>query len=69
MKQVFNQLSEKLFSLLKPDEYLVASFYGENSQFIRFNAAAIRQTGLVDDGSMILKYMHNGRTCTGDLTM
>tara|TARA_A100001011_G_scaffold298465_1_gene311402 strand:- start:2483 stop:3805 length:1323 start_codon:yes stop_codon:yes gene_type:complete len=69
MKKVFNQLSEKLFSLLKPDEYLVSSFYGENSQFIRFNAATIRQTGLVDDGSMILKYMHNGRTCTGDFTM
>ena len=69
MKKMFNQLSDKLYSLLNHDEYLIASFYGENSQFIRFNAATIRQTGLVDDGSLSLKYMHNGRTCTGDFTL
>ena len=57
MKKMFNQLSDKLYSLLNHDEYLIASFYGENSQFIRFNAATIRQTGLVDDGSLSLKYM------------
>ena len=52
MKKMFNQLSDKLYSLLNHDEYLITSFYGENSQFIRFNAATIRQTGLVDDGSL-----------------
>ena len=69
MKKAFNELSEKLYSMLSPEEHLIASFYGENSQFIRFNAAKIRQTGLVDDGTLSLKYMHNGRTCTGDFTL
>ena len=63
MEHIFNYLSEKLFSHLMKDEHLIISFDGENSQFIRFNAATIRQTGLVDDGSLTLKYMYNGRTC------
>ena len=69
MENVFNNLSEALFSYLKENEYLVISFDGENSQFIRFNNASIRQTGLVDDAAMSLKYISNGRTCHGAFTI
>jgi len=69
MENVFNNLSETLFSYLKENEYLVISFDGENSQFIRFNNASIRQTGLVDDAAMSLKYISNGRTCHGAFTI
>ena len=69
MENVFNNLSETLFSYLKQNEYLVISFDGENSQFIRFNNASIRQTGLVDDAAMSLKYISNGRTCHGAFTI
>ena len=69
MENVFNHLSETLFSYLKENEYLVISFDGENSQFIRFNNASIRQTGLVDDAAMSLKYISNGRTCHGAFTI
>ena len=50
MEKIFNQLSESLFSELNSDENLILSFDGEKSQFIRFNHATVRQTGLVDDG-------------------
>ena len=62
MEDIFNYLSKKLFSYVKKDEHLIISFDGENSQFIRFNNASIRQTGLVDDATMGLKYIANGRT-------
>ena len=69
MEKLFNHLSENLFSYLKENEYLVVSLDGENSQFIRFNNASIRQTGLVDDATMSLKYISNGRTCHGAFTI
>ena len=69
MEDIFNRLSDQLFSYLKKDEHLIISFDGENSQFIRFNNASIRQTGLVDDATMGLKYIANGRTCHGAFTV
>ena len=68
MKKVFNLLNEQLFGVLKGEEYLVISFSGENSQFIRFNNALVRQTGLVDDANVGLKFIANGRTCHGAFT-
>ena len=69
MEDIFNHLSDKLISYLKKDEHLIISFDGENSQFIRFNNASIRQTGLVDDATMGLKFIANGRTCYGAFTV
>ena len=62
MEKVFNLLNEHLFGLLRNEEYLTISFSGEHSQFIRFNNALIRQTGLVDDANIGLKFIGNGRT-------
>jgi len=54
MEQMFRSLCEALFSELNKDELLTLSFGGESSQFIRFNNAGVRQTGLVDDSTIEL---------------
>ena len=69
MEKIFNNLCESLFSKLGPGEDLVLSFDGENSQFVRFNNASVRQTGLVDDADLGLKFISNGRTCNGGFTV
>ena len=69
MEKIFNQLSEFLFNMLQGEEYLILSFSGENSQFIRFNQANVRQTGLVDDADLVLKFISNRRTCRGSFTV
>ena len=69
MENIFNHISTSLFTYLKKNEHLIISFEAENSQFIRFNRASIRQTGLVDDASVGLKYIANGRTCHGAFTI
>ena len=45
------------------------SFSGENSQFIRFNNASVRQTGLVDDAEIELKFIANNRISNGGFTI
>ena len=69
MEPMFTSLCDALFLELEKDELLTLSFGGENSQFIRFNNAAVRQTGLVDDGNIELKFIANERTCTGSFTV
>ena len=69
MEKTFNKLSESLFTYLKNNEHLIITLDAENSQFIRFNKASVRQTGLVDDASIGLKYIANGRTCRGAFTV
>ena len=69
MEKTFNNLCESLFSQLMPGENLVLSLNGENSQFVRFNNASVRQTGMVDDADLGLKFIFNGRTCNGGFTI
>lgn len=69
MEKIFNQLSESLFSELQNGENLILSFSGEQSQFIRFNNATVRQTGLVDDADLGLKFIKNNRTVHGGFTV
>ena len=47
MQDYFQQLSEKLFSILSTDEVLLLNFEGEQSDFVRFNQNKIRQAGNV----------------------
>ena len=69
MEKIFNQLSESLFSELNSGENLILSFDGEKSQFIRFNHAKVRQTGLVDDADLGLKFILNNRSVHGGFTV
>ena len=69
MEKNFNNLSDSLFSQLNDEENLILSFSGENSQYVRFNNGSVRQTGIVDDGDLGLKFISNGRTCRGGFTV
>ena len=57
MEKEFKNISELLFSQLNKEEDLILSLSGENSQFIRFKNASVRQTGLVDDAELELKFI------------
>lgn len=57
----FNLVNEKLYSQLKTDEYLIVQLKAENTHFIRFNHAKVRQTGVVIDGEISLKLIANQR--------
>lgn len=57
----FNIVNEKLYNQLKSDEYLIVQLRAENTHFIRFNNAKVRQTGVVIDGEITLKLIANQR--------
>ncbi|MGI0480669.1 TldD/PmbA family protein [Geminocystis sp. CENA526] len=57
----FNLVNEKLYNHLKNDEYLIVQLKAENTQFVRFNQAKVRQTGVVIDGEISLKLIANQR--------
>jgi len=69
MENVFSPLSDFLFSYIKEEENLILSFTGEESQFIRFNNATVRQTGLVNDSDLSMKFISNNRTCRASFTV
>ena len=66
---LFNQLVEKLLNNLQNGEQLKLSINGENSQFVRFSQSKVRQSGLVDDASLSISLINNGRTCTCSFTL
>ena len=69
MEQLFNQLSEILLNSLGADEHMKVSIDGENSQFVRFSQSKVRQAGLVDDTSLSISLIKDGRTCRGSFTL
>ena len=69
MEQLFNQLSEKLLKSLDADEHMKVSIDGENSQFVRFSQSKVRQAGLVDDASLSISLIKDGKTCSGSFTL
>tara|TARA_B100001250_G_scaffold306673_1_gene268551 strand:+ start:5743 stop:7065 length:1323 start_codon:yes stop_codon:yes gene_type:complete len=69
MEKIFNDLSESLFAGLNNNEEAILSFSGENSQFIRFNNASIRQTGMVDDAEIELKLISGNKISVGGFTV
>ncbi len=69
MEQIFNKISENLYSGLKNDEYLTLSLSGENSQFIRINNAKVRQTGLVNNADLVFDLVQNNRNNKSSITL
>ncbi len=69
MEKLFNSLSEKLIDQLNVDEYLKISINGEHSQFIRFNQSKVRQSGIVEDASLYMNLIKDGKTCSGSFTL
>ena len=68
-KNQFFNISDSLFNGLKNAEELNVSTSGENTQFIRFNNAKIRQTGLVLDGDLSINLIYNNRSCEKSFTL
>tara|TARA_Y100000590_G_scaffold404048_1_gene491247 strand:- start:248 stop:1570 length:1323 start_codon:yes stop_codon:yes gene_type:complete len=69
LEKLFNSLSEKLIDQLNVDEYLKISINGEHSQFIRFNQSKVRQSGIVEDASLYMNLIKDGKTCSGSFTL
>ncbi|MEM8779487.1 MAG: metallopeptidase TldD-related protein [Cyanobacteria bacterium P01_G01_bin.49] len=71
----FQQLCDHLIKTLHTDEYLSIELNSEQTQFIRFNGAKVRQTGMVKDGTIKLTLMANQKTAfaafpfTGDVSI
>ena len=62
LESIFQQLCHILLDKLQPEEYLTIELNGEQTQFIRFNGAKVRQTGIVKDGSIKLTLIAEKRT-------
>ena len=60
--QTFDRLVDAVLSQLQPQESLKLSLVGEQSQFVRFNGAKIRQIGSVIDGEISLTLMNSQRS-------
>ena len=75
LEATFNQIASALVAELEPEEQFTLQLTGEESQFIRFNRAKVRQTGCVIDGHFSLSLMRNQRNgfrefpFTGDRTL
>jgi len=64
LESEFYQLSDLLLNNLEPGEHLWISLESEQSHFIRFNAARVRQAGIVNDGTVKLRLIQNRRRAT-----
>ncbi|MGB3615442.1 MAG: TldD/PmbA family protein, partial [Elainellaceae cyanobacterium] len=62
LEESFRHLSATLMDSLKPGEHLTITLVGEQSQFVRFNQAKVRQGGMVTDGTLDLTLMAQERT-------
>jgi predicted Zn-dependent protease len=69
----FDRVLAELNHQLHSDEQFTLRLQGEVSQFTRFNHAKVRQTGIVQDGTLQIKLISQQRTssiefpCTGDV--
>jgi predicted Zn-dependent protease len=61
LEQTFDRIVEALLVDLQTDEQLKLTLLGEQSQFIRFNTAKVRQAGCVGDGELTLTLMRDQR--------
>ncbi|MBR8829845.1 MAG: hypothetical protein N5P05_001198 [Chroococcopsis gigantea SAG 12.99] len=62
IEKVFGHLNSLLMDQLRGGEHLILQLSGEETQFIRFNRARVRQTGTVSDANLTLKFIYNERT-------
>ena len=69
MQDYFYKLVDSLFEKLKTDEYLLCSFSGEDSDFVRFNKSLVRQAGSVNQRFLMIKLVRGKRQAAGELTL
>lgn len=75
LESEFYRLADLLINNLETGEHLWISLESEESHFVRFNAAKVRQAGMVSDGAVQLRLIYNQRRAsatfplTGDLAV
>ncbi|NIE64325.1 metallopeptidase TldD-related protein [Burkholderia sp. Ax-1719] len=57
----FTMLAEAIERMCRPGETVLSAFAGEQSDFIRFNAGKVRQSGQVEQGRLTLRLVHGAR--------
>jgi predicted Zn-dependent protease len=62
MKSYFKKVSEYLFNSLESNEILILNFDAEQTDFVRFNHAKIRQAGNVDQATLTLNLVYKRKT-------
>ncbi|WP_069790535.1 metallopeptidase TldD-related protein [Cyanobacterium sp. IPPAS B-1200] len=65
----FDYLCTALIGQLANDQYLVFELTAENTHFVRFNNAKVRQTGIVVDGLVSIKMIAQGRIAYVDFPL
>lgn len=69
MKHAFQSLVDTLHAALGVDEHFTLGLNAEQSQFVRFNHAKVRQAGEVSQASAHLRLIHAGRQAEQHLTL
>ena len=62
MKSYFKKVSEYLFNSLESNEILILNFDAEQTDFVRFNHAKIRQAGNVDQATLTLNLVYQRKS-------
>lgn len=57
----FSMLAQAIERMCRPGETVLSAFAGEQSDFIRFNAGKVRQSGQVEQGRLTLRLVHGAR--------
>lgn len=68
-REGFEALARALDGLLEGDEVYLASFSGEDSDFVRFNRGEVRQAGAVTQRTLTLDLARGRRHASGTLTL
>ncbi len=68
-QEQFQQLLQTLRAALRDGEQFTLGFSAEQSQFIRFNHAKVRQAGVVSQASAQLRLVDNGRQAEQQFTL
>ncbi|WP_204138940.1 TldD/PmbA family protein [Halomicronema sp. CCY15110] len=67
-ENTFNQLMDALMPQLVEGEAVTVTLVAEESEFTRFNQAKVRQTGSIENGSMSVTLLADGRSTTESIT-
>ena len=69
MREAFERAAKAAFERLKGDEVCSLHFEGEESHFVRFNKAAVRQAGKVRQMRLGLQLIRGSRQMQGSITL
>jgi predicted Zn-dependent protease len=69
MQTEFATIVDAIPPLLRGEEIFTASFSGEESEFVRFNAGAVRQAGAVTQRALTVDLIAGRRHAAGTLTL